>query len=371
MVLLGIQAVGDAVDAAVLAAKYLKSGASHTHPLLSAESVLALKNKTIQLDLISLDPLTTKRAIALPTKFIFRNTPDELSISSPSRTGVTQTKGGVWIEDFGMGVRELSMQGTTGYKKVMVGKGKNRIEKDGRQSIRDLQDLYINYNLLRQDQAVAGEDFRGIVMVFHMFSEKFHYVVHPMNFTLKRSKSNPLLYFYAMSFIILGAYVDFNTTSSDSVMNALNTPEARFNQIVQNLKDYAEDVYKECVNFTQFPAINELSTALSWTNAAASAVADFYLGLTKNATEPDFFFDRIFNEKSYAWVTDLSNYCSAGIDTGLVIGTSAYDLVHSIRQLEACLKTAAKLTLTKPIEDDWKKIKNTFADSGCATTLRL
>jgi len=325
--------------------------ATGDHPLLSAQSAAALQNKTIQIDLVDLSP----QPMGKDLRFTFKNSPDELSTSSPSRSGITQTKGGVWVEDFGIGVKEMSIRGTTGFKKVMVGKGKNQELKDGRQLIMDLSKMYEEYNFRRQtkNDSTGSQDFRSILMVFHIFSDDFHQVVHPTNLNIKRSKSNPLLYMYEMNFTILGPYSAFNSKYVDPVWKAMQTPDDRFKAVLNGTTDSCYEVWNAISGFTQYPAIKALSDLI-------------VAGITpiSNIQSP------IVTKEQAVLVQNIDKAIPSVIDKGIAIGPSAYEFIKPTRELSTGLKTLNKLVNTAyPIENKKLVIEQEMENSGFGQTL--
>lgn len=117
----------------------------------------------------------------------FNLNPEEYTQDEPSRSTVTQTKGGAWIDDFGGGLVQIFMKGTTGMK--------NGFEKfkELRQLIRDY------YKEITPGQKVKKE------LIFHNFTDEESWVVHPdpSGIKLFRSKTNPLLYMYELRLICL------------------------------------------------------------------------------------------------------------------------------------------------------------------------
>lgn len=201
-----------------------KSANDTTHPLLSTESFEKLNNRKIKLFMLD---LTDPSAAHPEWVYNFRNSPDEFVELNPSRSGVTQARGGYWVEDFGPGIKEIQVRGHTGFKKLNL----DGETLDGKQSFNKLKGLYTEYNDMRRSKYDLSEDFRKIKMVFHMAADDVTVVVHPMNFTVKRSKSNPLLYMYEMRLIVLGNYIDLIAPPFDQVLEALRKPKERIERI--------------------------------------------------------------------------------------------------------------------------------------------
>jgi hypothetical protein len=119
----------------------------------------------------------------------FNINPEEYTQDEPSRSTVTQTKGGAWIDDFGGGLQNIFIKGTTGFKKGL-----------GVEKFKELRGLIRKY----YEEGNAGDKVTKD-LVFHNYTDEESWVVHtdPGGFKLLRSKSNPLLYMYEMRFVCL------------------------------------------------------------------------------------------------------------------------------------------------------------------------
>ena len=119
--------------------------------------------------------------------YTFNINPEEFTMDEPTRSTVTQTKAGAWIDQFGSGVKTIFMRGTTG-RKGGVDKFKAL-----RRQIRDAQ-----------EGTTAGKPIEK-EMTFHNYTddESFIVAVDPSGFKLMRSKQNPLLYMYELRLIVI------------------------------------------------------------------------------------------------------------------------------------------------------------------------
>ncbi|MNW28261.1 hypothetical protein D3C74_50830 [compost metagenome] len=115
--------------------------------------------------------------------------PQEYTQDEPSRSTVTQTKGGAWIDDFGAGLVNIYIKGRSGFKNG------SSVEK-----FKDLRNMIRNYyNAHKPGEEVTQE------LLFHNFTDEESWVVHtdPSGFRLMRSKSNPLEFMYEIKLICL------------------------------------------------------------------------------------------------------------------------------------------------------------------------
>jgi hypothetical protein len=118
--------------------------------------------------------------------------PEELTRTDVSRVTVQQTLGGAWADDFGPGMAQINISGHTGWR------GNN--DGDGAQHFLDLKaQVFDNWHAQRNAAVQSGKDPHGVVLVFIDALDSNIDVVIPLNFTLRRSKSRPLLMQYNIS----------------------------------------------------------------------------------------------------------------------------------------------------------------------------
>lgn len=117
----------------------------------------------------------------------FKLNPEEYSQDEPSRSTVTQTKGGAWIDDFGGGLEIIFMRGSTGMR-------------NGFQRFVDLRNTIRYYRDNTNPGNTPSEE-----LIFHNFTDGESWVVHldPAGFKLFRSKANPLMYMYEIRLVCL------------------------------------------------------------------------------------------------------------------------------------------------------------------------
>lgn len=120
----------------------------------------------------------------------FALNPEEYYQEEPSRSTVTQTKGGAWVDDFGAGLPTITIKGTTGLKKGGFEKFKE---------LRDLIRAYYKKGKFGAEMTEAQE------LTFHNHTDGESWIVHidPSGFKLSRSKQSPLLYNYEIKMICL------------------------------------------------------------------------------------------------------------------------------------------------------------------------
>lgn len=134
--------------------------------------------------------------------------PEDLTRSDPSRVNVVQTLGGAWADSFGAGVPMITIAGNTGWRRDQGGE-------DGEDRFRVLRDQVFDQWHKRRAQAVSkGADPSGVKLVFADALDNFAVTVAPLNFTLRRSRSRPLLLQYQIQMAVLSDGVSaFNELS--------------------------------------------------------------------------------------------------------------------------------------------------------------
>jgi hypothetical protein len=246
--------------------------------LVSVSTEAFNKMRIVRLDLMD---FSNPKDGVLIMSHTFRGTPEDLKISVPSRTTVTQTRGGYWIDDFGVGVRELSIKGVTGYKKLPV-QGNGNKKMDGRQLIDELSDIYNQYNKRRKALYEDNKDFRQIKLIIHLFMDGLHLVVHPTNFSISRSKASPLMYSYDISFIVITEYQNDFRVITDSLADAFNISELHLPSV---LSDVTAD-FMTLLNLSSNPIFNDdlgkqvLGVTAAFGGYLSSVIGDPTQGIT-------------------------------------------------------------------------------------------
>ena len=128
--------------------------------------------------------------------------PEELTRSDPSRIAVSQTLGGAWADNFGPGVANINISGHTGWRGNWDGI-------DGQAFFALMYDtIYTGWHARRAAAVEAGRNPDIVRLIFADKLDNFVNVVAPMNFTLRRSKSSPLLMRFNISLSALSDSVD-------------------------------------------------------------------------------------------------------------------------------------------------------------------
>ena len=135
--------------------------------------------------------------------YLFTINPEQYEIKIPSRVNPTYTKGGVFLDLFGEGLREISISGITGFKSLELKKL--------------IQDNFRNVE--------EGEPVTEFVMLYN-HTDGEGYVTVPSRLTISRNVNQPLLYRYDLDFyVIRSANKARMDSSSQQIGNPMGTPK--------------------------------------------------------------------------------------------------------------------------------------------------
>ncbi|MEY8688429.1 MAG: hypothetical protein AB9M53_00935 [Leptothrix sp. (in: b-proteobacteria)] len=129
--------------------------------------------------------------------------PEDLSRQDPSRLSVQQTLGGAWADNFGAGLAQINISGHTGWHSIR-GSGIRGADADGVQRFQDLREtVFDRWHARRELATLFGLDPNGVKLIFADGLNKTASVVAPVSFTLRRSRSRPLLAQYQIGLVVL------------------------------------------------------------------------------------------------------------------------------------------------------------------------
>ena len=159
--------------------------------LVSYQTLLAKKNyhHTFEIHTDGNKTVVTRHTLLL--------NPQNLTQAEQSRTSVTQTLGGMYITDFGEGLQQVTISGTTGYKQ--------RYNDDG--ELRDGFEEFIHFRNEVYRKFVKTND-PDYMMFWYNWEDKEYYRIQPLSFRLQRSVSEPTLYRYEFQFTCLNSAVE-------------------------------------------------------------------------------------------------------------------------------------------------------------------
>jgi hypothetical protein len=141
----------------------------------------------------TLDDTLTGRTVVLPLNI----RPEELTRTEISRTSIQQTLGGAFADEFGTGLTQINISGNTGWR------GFNGV--DGGTFFQQLrQSSFTLWHQFRAIHVKNGFDPNSVQLIFSDALNQTIDIVIPQTFTLRRSKSRPLVCMYQISMISIG-----------------------------------------------------------------------------------------------------------------------------------------------------------------------
>jgi hypothetical protein len=168
--------------------------------------------------------------------------PEELDREDEINATVTNTLGGIFVDDFGLGIISYSMRGTTGFHPKRTEEGDIV---DGYQEIKILRDK-INLYFLEPTGSKRERLTDDYELIYHDWLMEEHYSVQPVTkFRLARSKQQAILYAYDFSFVVINA-----VTSGPQKTVAAQDPLAQYNaakprlQAAQNTMSIGADLLR-------------------------------------------------------------------------------------------------------------------------------
>lgn len=122
--------------------------------------------------------------------YLFSLRPEEVSYTHPTRATVIQTLGGAWVDDFGEGLTDISINGHTGWRGGPL---------NGEAAFLSLRTgVFELYHQLRQLAADAGQDPDTVEMIWLDTLHLCSYRVYPISLQVRKSRTRPLLFQYQL-----------------------------------------------------------------------------------------------------------------------------------------------------------------------------
>lgn len=148
--------------------------------------------------------------------FSFGIRPEELTVQEPSRLAVQQTMGGAWADSFDVGVSTITLAGHNGWKGGALLSGEDMF-----QALRAT--VFTAWHQGRADALASGQDPDTVKLYFTDSLDEISVIVAPKAFTLRRSKTSPLLIRYQIQLLVLGPS-DAPGSIIDEIINGLSNP---------------------------------------------------------------------------------------------------------------------------------------------------
>lgn len=142
--------------------------------------------------------------------------PEDLTVTEPSRLNVQQTLGGAWADSFGRGLVTINLAGTLGWRGSLFLSGE-----DAFKQLRST--VLLDWHRRREEAIDQGSDPGDVTLTFLDTLDDLSYIVAPQQFSLRRSKSSPLLMRYQLRLIALSD-ADAPRGLLDKIAAALSNP---------------------------------------------------------------------------------------------------------------------------------------------------
>lgn len=161
--------------------------------------------------------------------------PEELTRTDPSRMSVQQTLGGGWIDSFGAGLAQLTIQGHTGWRPTL------NSQDDGLARMQNLKtSVFDQWHALRERNVERGLDPNLVRLIFSDALSERSMVVAPMTFTLRRSKSRPLLAQYQIAMTVV----------DEQILNLAPVTQFGYEEPAADMAPVTEEIALESIDFS-------------------------------------------------------------------------------------------------------------------------
>ncbi len=160
---------------------------------VTAFSITPQNNRYVTLKVIDFANVHENHTLTLPVN------PSTKTFQHDIRTTLTQTEGGAWIDDFGMGVPILTLTGNTGWR-PLHGRYNGRVV-DGFQAYLHLYQDIIQHFFAARALAKTNPDSVEMVMIDDVDRVTYR-IVPTQQFSDTRSNTTPLLFPYSATFIV-------------------------------------------------------------------------------------------------------------------------------------------------------------------------
>lgn len=202
--------------------------------------------------------------------------PEDLTVTYPSRTTVVQTLGSEpFVDSFGEGVRQISLSGITGYRVPNDKRGYSA--RDELQAINNI--FNVEWHAARKNAIANGRDPRTVELFYVDVLNGLTWLVVPMSFTLRRSKSRPLLHSYSLSAVRLrDASVRFLPEVSVSFDSGIDPTETTGPAAAEAKKKTALESIRDAIK-----KINEVAdNARKWLDQNIATPVESFTAMTSS-----------------------------------------------------------------------------------------
>jgi phage baseplate assembly protein W len=174
---------------------------------------------------INVQQVPTTQAVSL-----FVN-PENFTQTEPARVSVTQTKGGMFVDSFGQGIKTITIAGHLGYglrSGAAVGGG---------QPISGAENFFLLRKLYRDWLDASTDPTKQAAMRFYNWADSESYEVAITQFTLQRAVGKPLLYQYNIQMTCINDLAQWKQTAPDTVISNLSDTMSRVRSALKSIND--------------------------------------------------------------------------------------------------------------------------------------
>lgn len=156
-------------------------------------------------------------AIPIPVRFDFAIRPEDLTHNEGSRLQVSQTIGGAWVDAFGRSLSTINISGHQGWRGSYLLSGEDLFHE-----LRAT--VFEDWHARRKTAAERGSDPSSVRLSFVDTLDGIRAEVVPKTFTLRRSRTSPLLMRYQISLVVVDDTADSILSRVDEIVGALSNP---------------------------------------------------------------------------------------------------------------------------------------------------
>lgn len=262
----------------------------------------------------------------LTDAYTFSLPPESEEFQFPQRINETKTYAGVIYDDYGNDTVRISLSGSTGntkIKRIFRGNTLNEMYLDNKDEIFYLQNLLETYgdksNLKGKEVWLyplwSGKTFLELAKKTYSSVRSYRVLIN--DFSIKRSKDNPLVFKYSINFTSIdkgekSIYTDNVKTNEDplTIINKIEEKVSKLQSFKDNVKNGLE-AYKDWLGET-FNFIEKAQNSVDSFNNEISDWRNLLLG---------------FSDATIEVLSDVNSLISSGVSAGSNLVTSAVSLV--------------------------------------------
>jgi len=300
--------------------------------------------------------------------------PEEFTQSEPARVAVTQTKGGAFVDQFGEGIKTISIRGVTGYRPRDLGIGGASMSGQGQ--FLELRDMIRQWEKKSSDPGTG----KNHVLRFYNWADEEHYEIIVNNFNLMRSVGRPLLYQYTIAITCIRKLGEPRTgvTEEDATFDKLLNPQERA-PLIQNrltietskLRDWMNGIGLGNVSASVSTWSYNMSRDMSYFNSTSSTykTVESVISEVENLSKDIGLFSSgatTFIVRPFELVRDLSTSLSDVAFQLCSIANIPHEVIRSLREMQCAVRA-----LPESLFKGFTNPELFEGESGCGSTLGI